>query len=505
MKIVHLILISFFFILLLFSITTYINYKQSELIIENVKNVERSTLIVRNSNRFQGNFLNMVSGLRGYLLTEETSFQQTYDSAIRENTEILAELNSLVLENSDQKIVLDDIRELQKYWVDEFAAPLLEAKAKIVSEKDKILFNKLYREKLGNRLDKDVQVSLQKKFSEFTNQEYVYRASGQESLALSVSHTKSISFYLTIISIGLGGCIAIFIARYVSTRLMRMVNMANEIAAGNYDVNVQTSGQSEISQLAIALNNMAGILGTNFTLLKRQRDELDQFAHIVSHDLKAPLRGIDNIVTWIEEDHSFQMPPKVLEYIALIKGRIIRAESLLKGILMYARVGRQKPPNEIVDVNSLITDISVDIATRKSITLEIQSEMPVLFTQRTPLEQVFSNLIVNAFKYHDKENGFVRVYYRLDGQYYRFFVEDNGPGIPKIYHDRVFRIFQTLQERDTVESVGVGLAIVKKILEDRNLQISITTSRPESGTVFSFTWPANENHETNHSYSADRR
>lgn len=505
MKISNLLLGSFFFVLVLFSITTYINYKQSKLIIDNVKNVERSTAIVRNSNRFQGNFLNMISGLRGYLLTEETSFLQTYDSAIRENTKILVELNGLVPENSEQKIVLDDIRELQKYWVDEFAAPLLEAKTQISSEQDKARFNKLYREKLGNRLDKDIQVSLQKKFSEFVNQEYLFRASGQENLTLSVKHTKSVSFYLTIISIVLGGCIAIFIARYISVRLVRMVTMANEIASGNYDVHVQNSGGSEISQLATALNNMAGILGTNFSLLKRQRDELDQFAHIVSHDLKAPLRGIDNIVKWIEEDHSLQLPPEVLEYIELIKGRIARAENLLKGILQYARVSRQTPPREIVDLNELIAEMSIDIGTQEAIVFEVQPDLPLLYTQRTPLQQVFSNLIVNAFKYHDKENGFVKVYYRVDGDYCHFFVEDNGPGIPKMYHNKIFRIFQTLHERDTIESVGVGLAIVRKILEDRNLHISITTPESGIGTIFSFTWPLNEIHETNYSYSVDRR
>lgn len=488
---------------MLFGITTYINYEQSKLITENVRKLDQSTLIVRNSNRFQRNFLNMVSGLRGYLLTEESSFLQTYDSAIRENSEILTLLNGLVADKSEQKIILDDIRELQNYWLEEFASPLLEAKSNISSAKDKQLFNKLYREKLGNKLDKDVQGSLQKKFSEFTNKEYLSRASGQEDLAMSVKHTKSVSFYLTIISIVLGGCIAIFIARYISGRLVRMVNMANQIAAGNYDVQVQTSGKSEISQLATALNNMANILGTNFSLLKRQRDELDQFAHIVSHDLKAPLRGIDNIVTWIEEDHSFQLPPKVLEYITLIKGRIARAESLLKGILMYARVGREARPNEVVDLNSLIEEILIDIKTEKSISLQVQNNLPVLFTQRVPLEQVFCNLIVNAFKYHDKQNGFVKIYCRPEGQVYRFFVEDNGPGIPKAYQQKVFRIFQTLQERDTLESVGVGLAIVKKILEDRNLNISVTTSHPHTGTIFSFTWPANEQHETGYPYSID--
>jgi signal transduction histidine kinase len=505
MKISHIILISFFFILVLFSITTFINYQQYGLVSDNSERVERSTLIVRNSNRFQRNFLNMVSGLRGYLLTNETSFLQTYDSAVVENKAILSELKTLVPDGSDQQIILDDIRELQKYWVGEFAEPLLEAKKNAdISEKENQAFHKLYREKLLNKLEKDVQASLQRKFSDFTNYEYGHRSSDRENLALALQNTKSISFYLTVISVIVGTAIAIFIAQYISTRIVRMVKMANEIAGGNYNVYVPQKGNSELSQLACALNNMAGTLGSHIALLKRQKDEVDQFAHIVSHDLKAPLRGIDNVINWIEEDHSFDLPPKVNEYLKVIKGRISRAENLLKGILMYARAGREAPDREVVDVNEVLLEIREDLGNRNGIVLEVLNPMPVLFTQRTPLVQVFSNLIVNAFKYHHKKDGRVSVSSKEDGDYFHFFVEDDGPGIPASYHQKIFAIFQTLQERDTVESVGVGLAIVKKILDDRELCISIT-SEPGKGALFSFTWPKTEDHEPSDSHPAHRR
>ncbi|AYB34898.1 sensor histidine kinase [Chryseolinea soli] len=505
MKIAHIILVSFFSILVLFSITTFINYQQYGLVNDNAERLERSTAIVRNSNRFQRNFLNMVSGLRGYLLTNETSFLQTYDSAVVENKDILSELNTLVPAGSDQKIILDDIRELQKYWISEFATPLLEAKKNAdLSEKENQAFQKLYREKLLNKLEKDVQASLQRKFSDFTNYEYGYRISDRENLAHTVQNTKSISFYLTTISVILGTAIAIFIAHYISTRIVRMVKMANEIAGGNYAVYMPEKGNSELSQLTRALNNMASILGSQIAILKRQKEEVDQFAHIVSHDLKAPLRGIDNVVTWIEEDHSFDLPPKVNEYLKVIKGRIIRAENLLKGILMYARAGRETPDREVVDVNDVLAEIRGDLGSYNGITLEIQKPMPTLLTQRVPLVQVFSNLIVNAFKYHDKKNGVVNVSWREEGEHYHFFVSDNGPGIPALYHQKIFAIFQTLQERDTLESVGVGLAIVKKILDDRQLFINVT-SEPGKGATFSFTWPKHEEHETSNPHPAHRR
>src|SRR5688500_15586355 len=176
-----------------------------------------------------------------------------------------------------------------------------------------------------------------------------------------------------------------FIAHYISSRIVKMLKMANSIAEGNYLVQMDEQGNSELSQLAKALNNMARILDTNISLLKRQKDELDQFAHIVSHDIKAPLRGIDNVVTWIEEDHSFDLPPKVNEYLNLIKGRIIRAENLLKGILMYARIGKEARDKEIINLNDLLNEVKEYLPKDSKIKLTIQPNLPELYTERVPL------------------------------------------------------------------------------------------------------------------------
>jgi signal transduction histidine kinase len=502
MKISQIIILSFFVILVFFSASYYINYRLYISVTENATRFENSSLIVRNSNRFQRNYLNMVSSLRGYLVTNEISFLQTYDSAILENNEILDELHSLVPDGSEQRILLDDIRELQTYWVDEFAAPLLSARELIDSDADRKKFRDMYREKLGNRLDKDVEASLQQKFLAFVNNEYGTRAMNRQSMESALLRTKKVSFNLTVASILLGACIAIFIAKYISSRILKMVHMANSIADGNYKVHVKEYSGSELGLLAQALNNMADILDRNFTQLKRQKDEVDQFAHIVSHDLRAPLRGIDNVLNWLEEDHNQEFSSTVREYHRIMRGRVARAENLLKGILMYARIGKEAATNELVDLNKMIADIRGDLSATSTVTLQVEGKLPVLYTQRVPLEQVFTNLIVNAFKYHDKERGHVRVFYQHEGSHYRFFVEDDGPGILQIYHQKIFQIFQTLIERDSIESVGVGLAIVKKILDDRKLNIRVK-STPGMGTTFSFSWPVNEYDEKSSEYSVD--
>ena len=489
MKISYFIFFSFLFILLLFSITTYINFKQSEEVRENSKWVENSTTIIRNSNRFQRNILNMISGLRGYLFTGENYFIQAYDSAKTENETILTELSALIVRNTEQAKLLKEIQDINNQWLADFSNPLIDAK-NLAGDSDSSLvsFNKLYRQKLTEGTERYLNRQLQEKIRVFINSEYNSRDSRTLILDKSVQQTRAISFVLTSLSIIVGSVIAIFLAYRISTRIMLMVRMANEIAAGNYEAHIQETGRDELSLLARSLNHMADVLKENITLLKRKNQELDQFAHIVSHDLKAPLRGIDNVVSWIQEDHGHELSPKLAEYIDIIKGRLVRTENLIHGILSYARIGKETQEKEKVDLNQLIDEISEGLILKPGLKLIIASNLPTLFTEKLPLVQIFSNLIGNAAKHHDKPNGFVKVYHRDHLTHYEFFVEDNGPGIKRNYHDKIFVIFQTLQERDVVENTGVGLAIVRKILDDRNQKIDIT-SDDGKGATFSFTWP----------------
>ena len=488
MKISFLILSGFFLILLLFSITTYINYQQSQKVDENSEKFSKSSTTLRSSNRFQRNILNLASGLRGYLLTNESFFIQSYDSAVIENEQILGELRSIISDNPGQKKLLDEIASLYDRWGHEFAQPLLEAKKQaMISDSAARSFNKFYRRKLGEVGEDEIQQSIQRKFKEFTNSEYALREEQRRTLTASVQQTRNISFYLTILSIVIGIGIAGFLASHISAGIVKMVEMADSISAGNYNVHVEDRGMDEISRLTTSLNNMAKVLAEQITLLNRKNEELNQFAHIVSHDIKTPLRGIDNVVSWIEEDHDVDIPVRVKEYVGMIKGRVRRAESLLNGILSYSRIGREVQKKEIVSVSELIDEIKGYLPDKKGITLIVQHPLPELYTEKLPLFQVFSNLLNNAYHYHDKEHGIVKVFHKDMGDHYKFFVEDNGPGISKNYHEKIFVIFQTLQEGDSGESTGVGLAIVKKILTDRKLQIEVE-SETGKGSTFSFTW-----------------
>jgi signal transduction histidine kinase len=489
MKLSYLIFLGFFLILVLFSITTYINFRQSEKVNENSEWFARSATIVRNSHRFQRNILNMVSGFRGFLFTGEDQFIQAYDSAALENNNILKELSQLIEPNTSQEKDLKEILSLNDRWINDFARPLIDARKQAdASDSSQAAFRKLYKEKMLTGDDQNINRALQAKFRSFSNYEYDLREKQKNTLTHSDAQTRAVSFSLTTFSIVIGLAIAFFLAGLISSRIMRMVKMADTIAAGNYEVSTDEKGSTELSRLARSLNRMARVLSENIKLLKRKNAELDQFAHVVSHDLKAPLRGIDNVVTWIEEDHDKELSPKVKEYIQLIKGRLIRAENLIKGILSYARVGREMPERELVDLNAMMLDIRDNLPLRAGLSLHVQAGLPKVFTARIPLQQILSNLLGNAIKYHDKPNGNISVGFREAETHYVFRVEDDGPGIAKIYHDKIFGIFQTLQERDSFESTGLGLAIVKKILEDRKQSISVDSDSGR-GAVFSFTWP----------------
>lgn len=487
MKIAHLIFYAFVFILLLFSITTYINFKQSEEVRENAEYVARSGTIIRHSSRFQRNTLNMLSGLRGYLITGENYFIQAYDSATKENITILKELSQLIEDPVQQKR-LGEINNLNSQWVNNFAQPLVTAKLKADSSQYSLAsFNNLYRQKLSTGEEAKINLRLQQKFREFSNHEYEVRDQKKEILASSVQRTKKISFYLTLLSFIAGLSVVVWITKRISGKIIKMEKMADSIAEGNYKVSMKVTGKDELSKLAHSLNHMAAVLSENISLLKRKNEELDQYAHVVSHDLKAPLRGIGNVISWIEEDHSNEISPAVNEYIQLIKGRVTRSENLIQGILSYARAGKEIRIKEEVDVAQLVHDIIDSLSPAPGLQFSVSQGLPVLFTERVPLQQVLSNLIDNAVKYHNKPEGKVVIYHKEDSTRYRFFVEDNGPGIASNYHKKIFIIFQTLQERDSFESTGVGLAIVKKILDARNEEITLV-SEPGKGSVFSFTW-----------------
>ncbi len=223
--------------------------------------------------------------------------------------------------------------------------------------------------------------------------------------------------------------------------------------------------------------------------LEKTNKELDKFASIVSHDLKAPLRAIGNLTGWIEEDAGETFTPEVKANFNIIKGRVKRMEDLINAILEYSKADRNVVSDAVkFDTKELVAETVDFIGKPGNLTLELSDSLPVITSDRTRMEQIFSNLINNSIKYTDKEQIHVRVSAEEQKDGWVFSVKDNGPGIDPQYHEKVFVIFQTLNRRDDVESTGVGLAIVKKIIEDEGGKIWVE-SEPGKGADFKFFWP----------------
>jgi PAS domain S-box-containing protein len=243
---------------------------------------------------------------------------------------------------------------------------------------------------------------------------------------------------------------------------------------------------SEITERKLAEVRMAEY----YKYLEKANKELDKFAYVVSHDLKAPLRAISNLTIWIEEDIGDNFTEDTKAHFNMLKGRVDRMEGLINGILDYSRADRVKTPNVEVSVSELIAEIEEMVISDQKVKLSIKSELPVLFTEKMKLQQVFSNLISNAIKHNNKEFPTIDIYCNEDEDNYIFEVVDNGPGIEQQFHDKIFVIFQTLQARDTFESTGVGLAIVKKIVDEMGGKIWVE-SKLNVETRFILQWPKN--------------
>ena len=314
--------------------------------------------------------------------------------------------------------------------------------------------------------------------------------------------------------------LASMVAYFVSSRLQNIISApilslaesARKIGKGDLGHRVEIRSKDELGHLAHSFNKMAEDLEQTTTsidnlnreiaqrkkaeqrqaeLLKKVESankELKDFAYVVSHDLKAPLRGIKTLAQWISTDYTDRLDEDGKGQLNLLLSRVDRMHNLIDGILQYSRVGRVTEEKVQVNLSELIAEVIDMIAPPENISIGIENELPVIECERTRIAQVFQNLLSNAVKYMDKPQGQVRIGCAEEAGFWKFSVADNGPGIEEKYFEKIFQMFQTLAPRDDVESTGVGLTVAKKIVELYGGKIWVE-SKVGEGSTFLFTLP----------------
>ena len=248
---------------------------------------------------------------------------------------------------------------------------------------------------------------------------------------------------------------------------------------------LQNISEEELKQYRDHLENLVEERTNKLEIANR---ELGEFAYIVSHDLKAPLRAIGQLSQWISEDNYENLDESGRKNFDLLKNRVKRMYRLIDDILAYSRAGRNYEKNEQVDMTRLTEEVIESLLTPENIRIKIENTLPVLTGSRVHFQQVFQNLLSNSIKFMDKPEGVISIGCEKQSPFWRFWVKDNGPGIDSKYSEKIFQIFQTLSPKDKQESTGIGLTLVKKIVELYKGKIEMV-SEIGMGCTFYFTFP----------------
>src|SRR5579863_312415 len=457
------------------------------------RSVERTRQVIQAADDLEGALTDAETGQRGYLITGADRYLSSYRAGVPDVATALGSLRRLTAGNAREREWVDSLSLLS-------AAKLAELDTTIALRHDEgfvaaaviVLTDRGRNYMLGAR-----RITAELK--------------AQELELLAVRDRRQVqNAIITFLVIGVGSLVAFVLAAMITQAIrvdvelreqdrvqieaqsVQLQDQTAELEAQQVELEAQTDDLRFSNDDLQAANARAerALRAHRIALARVQRsnEELDQFAYVASHDLKAPLRGIANLATWLEEDLADALTPAAREHMVLLRGRVHRMEALIDGILQYSRAGRVGTDAERVDVAALLREIVELLAPPADVTIVLGREFPVLDTERVPLQQVFLNLITNAIKYSRPAGAIIRVDAAMTDGTWTFSVADNGPGIPPEFHERIFGIFQTLEPRDKVEGTGIGLSVVKKIVESRGGRVALE-SAPDAGAIFRFTWP----------------
>lgn len=254
--------------------------------------------------------------------------------------------------------------------------------------------------------------------------------------------------------------------------------------APNYNLNGEVTGSIGINFDITEIKNLQLQKENLLKKLEKSNNELHEYAHVVSHDLKSPLRSINALVTWLKDDNKDKLDETSLQNFSLIESTLEKMEQLITDVLEYSSIGSEDTEKGNVNLQAVVTDLLKILYIPKHIKVNVFNELPEVNGNKTKLQQLFQNLISNAIKFIDKKEGVIEIDVEDSNSHFKFSIKDNGIGIEPKFHDKIFKIFHALNKRK--DSTGIGLSIVKKIVELHEGDIWLE-STPQIGTTFYFT------------------
>jgi light-regulated signal transduction histidine kinase (bacteriophytochrome) len=245
--------------------------------------------------------------------------------------------------------------------------------------------------------------------------------------------------------------------------------------------------KKEISIKSGQVSNLNQELGQNLKLLENYNKELDDFNHIVSHDLKSPLIALHALASFIEEDLKMTMNKETKNHLTLLKDVVSKMDGLINGLLEYSKVAKGNKSKELFSLNELLSSVTTVVDYQNKSTINLPEQDLEIHANKVELDHVFQNLISNAIKHNDKEHAIINISVAKQPKEYVFSVRDNGPGIDPKYHTKIFKMFSQLTVNNDVESTGIGLAIVNKIIYENHGIVSIESEKG-IGLKINFSW-----------------
>jgi signal transduction histidine kinase len=467
-------LLSFFLMLIVIIASIGVSYYNSNRLINDAQWVAHTHQVIAKSEGLLSTTIDAETGQRGYLLTGLERYLEPFNKAMKLLPERLNEIKSLTSDNSNQQKRLLNLEKLIEQKTAELNQTISlkrngkedDALQVVRSDKGKILQDKI-RIVIENMVsEENILLSKRMKSTE----------DGQKIMFFTLLFFLGFSLLIVIV-------LSIIISNSITKPIAILSNAVIQVSEGNYQsfISIDKTKNDEISTISKSFNHMIKTLRDTFENinlksieLDKKNKELDQFSYIVAHDLKEPLRNISSLVGFLKEDAEDKLDGDDLENMNLIVSRAERMDRLISDVLSYSKLGKESIVKTTENITLILEEVIGDLQIVESkFNIELKGDFPVMNVERVFLRQVFSNIISNAIKYNENENGELVISYRQEGPFNIFSFQDNGPGIIPQYHEKLFKIFQTLHGEKREDSTGIGLATVKKIIEEMGGEITL--------------------------------